>query len=355
MSPPKILTVVGARPQFIKAAVLSPVLREQVQEVLVHTGQHYDESLSDVFFRELPLPVPDYQLNIGAHSIGTQTARIIEKLDTVILKEQPQIVLVFGDTTSTLAGAIAGASRDIPVVHVEAGLRSFDRHMPEEKNRVVTDHLAARLYCPTAGAVNNLSREGLVEGVLLTGDVMDDAVRAIQIDSRAPSVYQVMPFDYALVTVHRQQTAEDPQQLKQILSALRQMPFPILFPLHPRTRASFDRFALWRDVSPNVQVIEPVGYQRIISLIASAKVVLTDSGGVQREAALLGRPTFVLREETEWMDLVHEGRVVLCGTDAESIVRHVRHSTVIAWAPKETWHSPSRVIVDDISNYLKEW
>lgn len=319
----KVLTVVGARPQFIKAAVVSPVLRQVVEEVLVHTGQHYDRMMSQVFFQELPIPAPDYELGVGSGSHGIATGRMLAALDPIISREMPSLVVVYGDTNSTLAGALAAAKQGVPVAHVEAGLRSFNRAMPEEINRVLTDHLATRLYCPTPRAVKNLTQEGIVQGVVLTGDVMDVAVGRMALDPRAPERFQLARGQYAVATVHRQENADNRERLAGILRGLANLPWPVLLPLHPRTRERIERFSLKEWLGPKIRAVDPLGYHDMLSLVAAAAAVLTDSGGLQREAAALAVPTYVLRQETEWTELVEEGRCVLVGQDPDRIARAV--------------------------------
>jgi len=319
----KVVTVVGARPQFIKAAAVTPRLRRVADEVLVHTGQHYDAGLSQVFFDELSLPAPDVWLAVGSASHGVQTGRMLEALDPVLERERPDWVLVYGDTNSTLAGALAAAKWGMPVAHVEAGLRSYNRAMPEEINRVLTDHLASRLYCPAPFAARNLAREGITRGVVVSGDVMDDAVREVPRDPDLLPRLGLSPHRYCLVTVHRQENADSPKRLADILHGLSMLDGPVVWPLHPRTRDRLDRFGL-ADRLGGVQVLEPLGYRASLTLIEGARAVLTDSGGVQREAAALGVPVYVLRDETEWVDLVEAGQAVLVGTNPEAVAEAVR-------------------------------
>jgi len=318
----KVLTVVGARPQFIKAAVLSVPLRRVATEVLVHTGQHYDDELSQVFFDRLPLPRPDVMLAVGSGSHGQQTGEMLKRLDPLIAQEQPDWVLVYGDTNSTLAGALAAAKLDVPVAHVEAGLRSYRRAMPEEINRVVTDHLSSRLYCPAPFAARQLAQEGITEGVRVVGDVMDEA---LPLAGTAPEPWfaglGIRARGYCLATVHRQENTDDPVRLSNIVSALNQLPLPVVWPMHPRTRAALAKFAIVP--GPRITVLDPVGYVESITLTRRAAAVLTDSGGVQREAGWLGVPCYILREETEWLDLVEAGQAVLVGHDPRRIVAAV--------------------------------
>jgi UDP-N-acetylglucosamine 2-epimerase len=318
----KIVSVVGARPQFIKAATVSRHLRRAHQEVLVHTSQHYDAQLSDVFFAQLDLPAPDHHLGVGSAPHGRQTAQMLERLEDVLLQEKPDRVLVYGDTNSTLAGALAAVKLHIPLAHVEAGLRSYDRRMPEEINRVLTDHCADLLFCPTATAVENLAREGITASVHLVGDVMYDSLLQQLPDERAAqealSQQGLSPREYLLVTVHRAANTDDPARLGAILQALAELSLPVVFPIHPRTRKAIAAAGL--SLAPNVHLREPLGYRDMLSLERHARTILTDSGGVQKEAFFLGVPCVTLREETEWPETVECGWNVLAGADPERIV-----------------------------------
>jgi UDP-GlcNAc3NAcA epimerase len=319
----KVVTVVGARPQFIKAAAVTPRLRLVAEEVLVHTGQHYDAGLSQVFFDELRLPPPEVWLGVGSGSHGVQTGRMLEALDPVLERERPDWVLVYGDTNSTLAGALSAAKWGMRVAHVEAGLRSYNRAMPEEINRVLTDHLATRLYCPAPFAAQNLAREGITRGVVVSGDVMDDAVREVPRDQDLLPRLGLQPHRYYLATVHRQENTDRPERLTDILRGLRTLDGPVVWPLHPRTRDRIHRFGLEKHLA-RFRVLEPLGYRASLTLIEGARAVLTDSGGIQREAAALGVPVYVLRDETEWVDLVEDGRAVLVGTAPDRLLEAVR-------------------------------
>lgn len=311
-----VLTVIGARPQFIKAAIVSRALRsrEGAREILVHTGQHFDPGMSDVFFEELGIPSPSHHLGIGSASHGVQTGRMLAALEDVMRQEDPDWVLIYGDTNSTLAGALAAAKLQIPVAHVEAGLRSFNRSMPEEVNRVVADHLSARLYAPTRAAIENLSREGISgESVLRVGDVMYDA--ALFYGERAAecsAVLNELGLDrkgFVLATVHRASNTDDPERLRVIMESLMELAgtLPVVFPIHPRTRGSLARDGRLAVLEERLQVIEPVGYLDMVMLERSARLIVTDSGGVQKEAFFHGVPCVTLREETEWTELVDLG------------------------------------------------
>ncbi len=319
-----ILTVVGARPQFIKAAPVSRALAGCVREVLVHTGQHYDAMMSDVFFRELELCPPDYHLGAGSDSHGRMTGRMLIALDEVLERERPDLVLVYGDTNSTLAAALAAAKMRIPVAHVEAGLRGFNRAMPEEINRIVTDHVASLLLCPTERAVRLLAAEGIMAGVHLTGDVMYDAVRAMADVARQTSDVHarlgIRPGGYDLTTVHRPANTDNPANLTAIMDALGRLGQPVIFPVHPRTRKALAALggAVW--LPANVRPVEPLGYFDMLALEQGAARIFTDSGGVQKEAYFFAVPCVTLREETEWTETVAAGWNTITGADRRRIV-----------------------------------
>ncbi|AET70708.1 UDP-N-acetylglucosamine 2-epimerase [Desulfosporosinus orientis DSM 765] len=320
----KIITVLGARPQFIKAAPLSEELRKSHEELLVHTGQHYDYQMSDVFFEELGIPKPHYFLGVGSKQHGAQTGEMLKGVEEILLKEKPDWVLVYGDTNSTLAGALAAAKLHIPIAHVEAGLRSYNRQMPEEVNRVLTDHVSELLFCPSDQAVKNLSLEGLTRGVVRTGDVMADALfyHARRAEDRQPSAPKYLQKSYLLATVHRAENTDNPQRLEGILKAFAQIEGKIVLPLHPRTKKLLQDYHL--TIPDNVEVIEPVGYLEMILLEKEAELILTDSGGVQKEAYLWQVPCVTLRDETEWVETVQTGWNTLAGAKMEEIISAVR-------------------------------
>lgn len=324
----KIVTIVGARPQFIKAAAFSRAARARHTEILVHTGQHYDASMSDVFFEELGLPQPDHHLGVGSGSHGWQTGQMLERIEAVITRERPDRVVIYGDTNSTLAGALAAAKLGVPVAHVEAGLRSFVRDMPEEINRVVADRISMYLFAPTQTAVDNLAREGITTGVTLTGDIMYDALlqhaETASKTSRVLRELALEPKHYALATVHRAANTDDPARLAEIFDALALLREPVIVPMHPRTRAALMGTDI--EVEPPVRIIEPVGYLDMLELQRNARIVLTDSGGVQKEAYLLAVPCVTLRDETEWIETLAGGWNVLAGTNAERILAAARRS-----------------------------
>ena len=318
------MTIIGARPQFIKAAVVSRAFSEHrpdVQEIIVHTGQHYDANMSDVFFDELEIPRPDYNLGIGGGTHGQNTGRMIEKLEGLMMSVQPDWVLVYGDTDSTLAGALAASKLNIPVAHVEAGLRSFNRRMPEEINRVITDHIADILFVPTETGRKNLLNEGIAEGkVKLVGDVMYDAALFYKEKARKPNLPEEIAIQgggFVLCTIHRAENTEDPERLKSIFKGLGDSGDTIVLPIHPRTRAKVASIGIV--IPANVCVIDPVGYLEMVWLEANCRLVATDSGGVQKEAYFHQKRCVTLREETEWVELVKLGANSLVGANSEKI------------------------------------
>lgn len=315
----KILTVIGARPQFIKAATVSRAItnHRNLHEVIVHTGQHFDSNMSDIFFEELSISKPDYNLRIGGGSHGAMTGRQIEAIEQVLLDEKPDWLLVYGDTNSTLAGALAAVKLHIPVAHVEAGLRSFNRRMPEEINRVLTDHSAQCLFAPTDIAVNNLHAEGInPENIHLTGDVMLDASLYYRNRSRQPAWFESLKIDvgkFVLATVHRAENTDDPTSLRAIFEGLASSTLPIILPLHPRTRARLSDYGIVP--AAHVKITEPVGYLEMVWLEENCSMVCTDSGGVQKEAFFFNKPCITMRNETEWVELIDIGWNHLVGTD----------------------------------------
>lgn len=335
----KLVTVVGARPQFIKAAAISRAIARNnkkssaclIVEKIIHTGQHYDENMSKVFFDELQIQPPDYNLGVGSRSHGEQTGRMLEKIEHVLLKQKPGCVMVYGDTNSTLAGALAAAKLHIPVAHVEAGLRSFNRKMPEEINRVMSDHISDLLFCPTKTAVKNLANEGISEGVYQVGDVMYDSMlflarKAKIIERKTLERLGIKPKSYYLTTVHRAENTDDTARLAQIVEALNEIATtdcPVILPLHPRTAICVDKYGL--KFANNVNVIQPISYLEMIVLENNSRTILTDSGGVQKEAYFLGVSCVTLRDETEWIETVESGWNALAGANKDRIVDAVEH------------------------------
>lgn len=321
----KIATIVGARPQFIKAAVVTRAIEERrlsgvdLTEFYVHTGQHYSPGMSDVFFANLSLPQPKYHLGIGSGSHGQQTGRMLEAIESTLHHERPDVVLIYGDTNSTLAGALAAVKLHLPLAHVEAGLRSFNRRMPEEINRIVADQVSDLLFVPTETAIRNLAAEGITRGVHLVGDVMYDA--ALHYSARAKPVEPPLtPGGFLVATIHRAENTDDAPRLARILEILAQLSLdadrPVILPLHPRTKQCLDREKI--RVAAGIRVTEPVDYFEMLGLIRDSAVVLTDSGGVQKEAFFLGKPCITLRHETEWIETVELGWNIVVGDDREA-------------------------------------
>ena len=320
----RILTVVGNRPQFIKAAAVSGPLRECHEEILVHTGQHYDDSLSQVFFTELGLARPDQQLAIGGGSNTSQTARMLAALEPLFAEVRPEAALVYGDTNSTLSGALAAAQAGVPLVHVEAGMRSFDRAMPEELNRVLSDHLGELLLCASQTAAKNLRAESVAGRIEVVGDVMVDvALRwqpAARANADAPAAHGLKPNAYLLLTAHRAGNVDDPERLRALVELVGALPPPVLFPLHPRTRTRLQDAGLLATLAHThgLRLTEPLGYVEFSALVCQARAVLTDSGGVQKEAYLAGVPCVTLRANTEWVETVQTGWNTLVDLDASA-------------------------------------
>jgi len=321
----KIITVIGARPQFIKAAVVSKELKKHsnIEEVVIHTGQHYDSNMSEIFFTEMGISKARYNLDISSLSHGAMTGRMLEQIEKILQQEKPDWVLVYGDTNSTLAGALAAAKLHIKVAHVEAGLRSFNMKMPEEQNRIITDQLSSILFCPTESAMTNLTREGYQHKeskVINVGDVMLDATQCFKEFSVAPQ--QLQQFDlnkpFVLSTVHRAENTDDQSRLRNIIQALNEInqTTPVILPLHPRTRNILSTL----DIEINAEVIEPVGYLEMVYLISHCQTIICDSGGLQKEAYFFEKPCVTMRDETEWVELVEMGVNVIAGAKKDTIV-----------------------------------
>lgn len=326
----KILSIVGARPQFVKAGIVSKKLRQEgFDEILVHTGQHYDFNMSDVFFKELEIPSLDYYLGIGSGLHGEQTGKMLIEIEKVLLQEHPDLVLVYGDTNSTLAGALAAVKLHIPVAHVEAGLRSFNKKMPEEINRILTDHISEILFAPTDIAVLNLKKEGIEKNVYKVGDVMLDVV--LEVSKKVNSLkvlkkYKLENKNFILVTIHRAENTDIRQNLSNIwrsLDEIAKMGMRIIFPVHPRTRKKLEEYGLLENIEHNLIITEPVSYFEMVALEKSAKLIITDSGGVQKEGYFLGTPCIIPRNETEWVELVDIGFNQLVGTNPEKLISGV--------------------------------
>jgi len=324
----KIASIVGARPQFIKASPVSKELRKVYHEILIHTGQHYDFELSQLFFDELGIPEPAYNLDVGSFTQGEQTGRMLMEIEKVLLKEKPDFVLVYGDTNSTLAGALASAKLHIPTGHVEAGLRSYDKSMPEEINRVLTDHCSDLLFSPTKTAVNNLKKEGIEKGVYLTGDVMVDAlVYNKEIAEEKSNIIDKLSLtskQYLVATIHRASNTDNENNLENIVDAFCKVDETVVFPAHPRTVKKLKEYGSYEKLYKHVKLIKPLGYLSFLKIMNHAKKIMTDSGGVQKEAYILKVPCLTLRENTEWVETVEDVWNVLVGSDREKIIKAVK-------------------------------
>ena len=357
-------TVVGARPQFVKAAMLSRALRARgINELLIHTGQHYDENMSEIFFRALDIARPSINLGIGSGTHGVQTGRMLEQIESVLAANRPDILIVYGDTNSTLAGALAAAKLQITIAHVEAGLRSFDKRVPEEINRVVTDHVSDFLFAPTRAAVQNLLNEGVPDSTIFeVGDVMYDAAlhygAKAERESRVLSQLGLRRGEFVLATIHRAENTDDEERLESVFLGLAQVgkDVPIILPLHPRSRAALSKRALLKEIAQFVRVIEPVGYLDMIMLEKNARLVVTDSGGVQKEAFFFEVPCLTLRNQTEWSELVELGwNRIVPPISTQRVADSVR--TALSWTPQACvnpfgdGHSAERIasIIQDLA------
>lgn len=320
----KIANIVGARPQFIKLAPLSSEIREDFEEVIIHTGQHYDVNMSRSFFETLQIPKPDYNLEVGSGSQSAQTGKMLKRIEDVLSYEQPDLVIVYGDTNSTLAGAISSSKSHIPVGHMEAGLRSFNRQMPEEINRICTDKVSKYLFCPTPTAIDNLQSEGIERGIFLIGDLMFEALKKnIQIARQNSSILEnlnVKDNDFCLLTIHRAENTNCKERLKSIIAAFEEIDREIIFPAHPRFQKYLHKYKLDAQLPDNIRLIDPVDYLDILILQENAEVIFTDSGGMQKEALWLKTPCITLRDETEWIELIQLETNTLVGADTEKII-----------------------------------
>ncbi len=345
----KVANIVGTRPEFIQ---VEPVFRELARRhtpILVHTGQHYDRTMSESILSSLKLSRPQYDLGVGSGSHALQTAQTLERLEPVLDKEQPDCVLVYGDTNSTLAGALTAAKMEIPVAHVEAGMRSYDRRMPEELNRIVVDHLSNLLFCPTRTSAQNLRKEGLRKGIRFVGDVMfDSALRWARVARRlnVAGKLGLPPKPYLLMTLHRPSNVDNPRFLQRILRVVARIDRPVVFPIHPRTKVSFRKTRTFERPPPNLKIVDPLDYTEFLSLLMESEMVLTDSGGVQKQAYFFGVPCVTLRRETEWTETVAEGWNAIVGTSSRSILAAVRNFRPRGRRPKVfgDGHASSRIV-----------
>ncbi len=355
----KAVTIVGARPQFIKAFAVSRELREDNEEVLVHTGQHYDEELSNVFFEELGIPEPDYNLGVGSGSHGEQTAAMLEGIEDIIEAESPDVVLLYGDTNSTLAGAIAASKIEPLVAHVEAGLRSYNREMPEETNRVLTDHVSDILFPPSHSAADALEQEGITEDVHVVGDVMYDSILwALDIAENESTILERFGLEeneFILSTVHRAGNTDDPGRLEAIIDGLSNVPLPVVLPAHPRTENRLREYGLWERATTELVILDPVGYLDFVRLLDASERVATDSGGVQKEAFYLDKPCVTMRDETEWIETVNSGWNVLVGADREQIEKELRVNRCLEEKPTPYGGgTAAEEIVSVLTDYIDE-
>lgn len=326
----KIVSIVGARPQFIKCAPVSHAIRQVHNEILIHTGQHYDYEMSDIFFKELYIPNPEYDLGIGSGDHGYQTGNMMIEIEKVLFDEKPDCVIVYGDTNSTLAGALVASKMSIKIAHVEAGLRSFDKSMPEEINRKLTDNVSDILFCPTHTAVENLEHEGIVRGVYLVGDVMLDALnfnrKIAQKNSQIIKNLELEEGNYLVITVHRPSNTDNKKNMENIIEILGKSKRKVVFPVHPRTKKLLINYGLWEKIPENVIIIPPLGYLDMLNLLQSAYKILTDSGGVQKEAYMLGVQCITLRDNTEWVETLEDGWNSLVGANKEKILEAINES-----------------------------
>ena len=334
----KIITIIGARPQFIKAAMVSKALDREIEEIIVHTGQHYDKNMSDIFFEQLEIPKPKYNLGIGSGSHGAQTGEMLIKIEEVLLKEKPDYVMVYGDTNSTLAGALAASKLLIPVIHVEAGLRSYNKAMPEEQNRVLTDHISSVLICPTKTAVDNLKKEGITENVYLTGDVMCDSVihysnlaeKKINLSNidLTPLYEKKEVTEWYLATVHRQENTMDDKNLTNILEVFEKLDKMVIFPVHPRIKKMVHELNEKNNYK-NIYFVEPVDYLTMLYLTKNACKVVTDSGGLQKECYILDTPCITIRNQTEWVETLKNGYNILSKPDVDELYEKIMNARIV--------------------------
>jgi len=348
---PKVVSIVGARPQFIKLAPLTAAMRKRFRHTIIHTGQHYDHNMSELFFRQLRIPRPDVNLNIGGGSHGVMTGRMLPAIERPLIQHDPAVVLVYGDTNTTLAGALAASKLNLPVAHIEAGMRSFVKSMPEEINRRVADHLADLLFCPTEAAIENCRREGLYDRVVSSGDLMYELLHRSRARVRGNSTilraFGVTSGEFLLMTVHRAGTVDDPERLTRLVEIIEALPLPTILPLHPRTKSRLRQQRLLNRLArvKHVRLTEPLGYFDNLTMVSNARVVLTDSGGLQKEAVFLRTPVLTLRDETEWPETLKRGNR-LVGLDITRILRCLRSNlTTKATSYRIHGRRPSEIIV----------
>lgn len=320
----KIVSIIGARPQFVKAAALSRHIRSNTnhKEILVHTGQHYDQNMSEIFFKQLDIPEPNYNLQVGSSTHGKQTGLMLQRIENVLVKEKPDWVIIFGDTNSTVAGALAAVKLHIKTAHIEAGLRSFNRKMPEEINRVASDHISDVLFPPTLNAANLLENEGLKDRSYFTGDIMYEVFLYYKEKSESKIKLEdiINETEFYLATVHRQENTDFPERLESIFSAFSKLDYPVILPLHPRTKKMINK----KNISENIKIIDPVGYLEMLALLKNCRLVLTDSGGLQKEAFFMNKKCVTLRDETEWTETLNGNWNTITGADENRIIAAVK-------------------------------
>lgn len=327
----KIVSIIGARPQFIKVAMVNRAFKDQVKHIMIHSGQHYDWKMSQIFFDQLGINEPDHNLDVGSGTHAYQTAEGMKRLEPVLEQESPDCILVYGDTNTTLAGAITASKLGIKLGHVEAGLRSYNRSMPEEINRVITDHCSNILFCPTKKSISNLKTEGITNNVHFTGDIMYDTLKyhinRSNKESEILNENNLEPYNYILLTLHRPQNVDDPKKLSNIIKALSQVKFQIIWPAHPRVKKGLDNICKTKSLPQNITIIEPVGYLDMLLLESKAIRIITDSGGIQKEAYLLKRPCITIRPDTEWTETVTSGWNVLVDNNSDKIIKAANNFT----------------------------
>lgn len=350
----KIISIVGARPQFIKLAPLSRKLRKHFNEIIIHTGQHFDEDMSEKFFKQLEIPEPDYNLGISGGNHGEQTGRMLISLEEVLLKENPDLIIVFGDTNTTLAGALTAVKLHLKCVHLEAGLRSFNHTMPEEINRIVVDHVSDYLFAPTQTAVKNLENEGLEKKTFLTGDIMVDSltdnIENAKKHSRLVEELSLKPDNYFLLTLHRPYNVDNPENLLRLFRKLKEIDGQFVFPAHPRTKKIIEKNKLI--VPDNVLIVKPLGYLDFINLETGAKKIITDSGGIQKEAYILKKPCLTLRPETEWIETIRDGCNILISVDEPDFSQKVINFSASFNQGNVFGQNVAKIMFDKISEIL---
>ncbi len=357
----KIASIIGARPQFIKLSPLSKELRKYHKEIIIHTGQHYDRKMSGLFFKELDITEPDYNLEVGSGSHGYQTGEMLKRIEKVLIKEKPDLVIVYGDTNSTLAGALAAAKLNIKVVHIEAGLREFDKSIPEEINKIVSDHTSEILFCPSDLGVRNLAKEGITANVYNVGDITLDLAKRLLADiileKSILKKYNLKKKDFCYMTMHREKNTKQKKRLGSIVSALEHISKTIIFPVHPRTIKALKEYKLWGKINQikSLKIVPPIGYNESIMLIKNAEKTITDSGGVIKESYFLKTPAVIIDDTTEWVETIEDGWNIIAGADKNKIIRYV-NKTVKPRRHREVYGNgkSAQKIIKILNNHLSE-